>query len=136
MSTDRHTSDNTDEILRRVAAIEASYVTQEALDERIAEMTTAFDQRMERQTVDIVHRVSATQQAMVQDAIRTALQEQFASIMQHEFARLWTAQRDAERAERREDIQQAFGKIKVVILYILPFLTALNIVLNWLGVFG
>lgn len=67
-------------------------------------------------------------QLIVNDTLRAAWKEDFRA--------LYYELSEAEQEKRREDIKNAvrevFGKAKLAVLYLVPFLTALNVIGQWL----
>jgi hypothetical protein len=94
--------------------IESRYVTRDDMAAMIETMRREMTATMLTQTKAIFH-----------DAIPDA----FAS----HFKPLLVEHRRIEREERKQDIAETFGKVKLAVLYLLPFLTALNILLSWVG---
>ena len=93
----------------------------------------AFEERMDKLTRDMVETVTKQTTAIVRDAFDSSWREVFAL----EFREMFRGESDAVRAERRaeikEDVQAAFGKAKLVVLYLIPFLTVVNVVGQWLN---
>lgn len=87
----------------------------------------AFEERMDRLSTDIVAKVSRTLQAMVHDALDSAWKEDFRSL----YREMAERERIARRDEMKEDVTAVFGKAKLIVLYVVPFLTVINVVGQW-----
>ena len=87
----------------------------------------ALNLKMERLPVEIVRHVSPTLQAMVHDARDSAWKEDFREM----FREMADEERAQRRKDMREDVGQMFTRAKVIALYAIPFLTAVNIVGQW-----
>lgn len=103
------------------------YVTRADLAEYLT--ISAFRSEMDRLSTDVVAKVSRTLQAMVHDALDSAWKEDFRSL----YIEMENAQRAQRRKEMKEDIQQVFGTVKLIVLYIVPFVTVVNIFGQWMN---
>lgn len=103
----------------------ANFITKGDLKDEIANLR-----------VSIIRDVSGTLQSLVRDAMTSAMREERESEREKDrqaMIALYKEQRLLERQERKEDIQQVFSKVKIIVVYVLPFVTIMNVVGQWAG---
>jgi uncharacterized membrane-anchored protein YhcB (DUF1043 family) len=94
--------------------IESRYVTREDMAAMVSTMKRDMTAEMLSKTKTIFD---------------DTINESFATYFKNTLAE----HRRIEREERKQDIADAFRRGKLVVLYLLPFLTALNILSSWVG---
>ena len=137
--------------MRRLDELDERFVSERARnDERYVRRAdfdnrlVTLEERIDRMPLEIVRQVSATLQAMVKDAMTSAIheeriaendrfREQFA-LMLEDHRTIEQKKREELAAQEREERRKQLEKIKAMVLYVLPFLTILNYVLQWAGV--
>lgn len=91
-----------------------------ALDDLIKRLSGRVDNVEARQTVT---EAQVAQSNLTPEYITALMSE------------LFDARAAQARKERIEDMRHIFGRAKIFVLYIVPFLTALNFIASWLGWF-
>ena len=94
-----------------------------------SEAIAAFETKLDRMATDVIRSVSSTLQAMVHEARDSAWKEDFREL----YIEMENTQRAQRRREMKEDVQQVFGRAKLIVLYLVPFLTVVNVIGQWMN---
>lgn len=88
---------------------------------------SALHQKMERLPTEVVRQVSGTLQAMVHEARDSAWKEDFKDL----FREMAAHEREEQRAQRKQDIQEALKWTQATVKFVLPILQVLAIFISW-----
>jgi hypothetical protein len=113
----------------RVTVLETYVAKHEPWSQDGRKIIAGLDAKLDRLSIDVISRVSATLQAMVHDALNSAMREDFATLYREEAE----SDRLERRKERREDMKSLLTRTQKVALYFAPFFLLMNFIGQWLN---
>lgn len=135
-----HLSEQVADLTRAVDALTdraGQYVTRDALADYLT--VRAFDDRLERLAMDVLTKVTASMQAMFNDAVKEATTIAIETYTETEAGKEWfrealAADRAQARRERREDFGALLTRGRAAVLWVIPIVTIINVlgqILSW-----
>lgn len=98
--------------------------------------TLEVSQRIERQTIEVLSRVTDTMQAMFNDAMSSKFGEDFEDRLDHKFEATLDRIQKKRRDEFRQEFKEAFGNVRNMVVWVQPILTLLLGVIALYAAFG